>query len=274
MNKMRIIFIIILVFAAYECYSQVTVAPVSLHMNDANKNGYLLIRNNSLTSTWEVSIEMKYGYPVSDSTGNINIYFPENVTANDPSAVEWINFFPRKFMLKPQEEQTVRVVAKPPKGLKEGEYWGRPIISSQAVSTEDTTENPQIGVGLSVKFQTVIALNYRKGKSSTSINLLSFDAVYENDKIIISADMKREGNSAYIGNLIAKVYNSSNDVVSETEQEFAVYYSLLKKVILEVPGIKKGNYTVELELNTDRKEQSGTIIKGNTINKKIQISVN
>ena len=274
MNKMRIIFIIILVFAAYECYSQVTVAPVSLHMNDANKNGYLLIRNNTLTSTWEVSIEMKYGYPVSDSTGNINIYFPENVTANDPSAVEWINFFPRKFMLKPQEEQTVRVVAKPPKGLKEGEYWGRPIISSQAVSTEDTTENPQIGVGLSVKFQTVIALNYRKGKSSTSINLLSFDAVYENDKIIISADMKREGNSAYIGNLIAKVYNSSNDVVSETEQEFAVYYSLLKKVILEVPGIKKGNYTVELELNTDRKEQSGTIIKGNTINKKIQISVN
>ena len=110
--------------------------------------------------------------------------------------------------------------------------------------------------------------------ASTSINLLSFDAVYENDKIIISADMKREGNSAYIGNLIAKVYNSSNDVVSETEQEFAVYYSLLKKVILEVPGIKKGNYTVELELNTDRKEQSGTIIKGNTINKKIQISVN
>ncbi len=274
MNKMRIIFIIILVFAAYECYSQVTVAPVSLHMNDANKNGYLLIRNNSLTSTWEVNLEMKFGYPVSDSTGNINIYFPENVTANDPSAVEWINFFPRKFMLKPQEEQTVRVVAKPPKGLKEGEYWGRPIISSQAVSTEDTTENPQIGVGLSVKFQTVIALNYRKGKSSTSINLLSFDAVYENDKIIISADMKREGNSAYIGNLIAKVYNSSNDVVSETEQEFAVYYSLLKKVILEVPGIKKGNYTVELELNTDRKEQSGTIIKGNTINKKIQISVN
>ena len=75
MNKMRIIFIIILVFAAYECYSQVTVAPVSLHMNDANKNGYLLIRNNSLTSTWEVNLEMKFGYPVSDSTGNINIYF-------------------------------------------------------------------------------------------------------------------------------------------------------------------------------------------------------
>jgi len=243
-------------------------------MNDANKNGYLLIRNNSLTSTWEVNIEMKFGYPFSDSTGNINIYFPDTVTASDPSAIDWVNFFPRKFLLKPQEEQTVRVVAKPPKGLKEGEYWGRPIISSQVQSMEDTTNNSQIGVGLSVKFQTVIAFNYRKGKSSTSINLLSLDAVYEDSKIIVSADMKREGNSAYIGNLIAKVYDSRNDLISETEQEFAVYYTLLKKVTLDVPGIKKGNYTVEVELNTDRKEQSGTIIKGNTVNKKIQISVN
>ena len=274
MKKIIVITSFILFLFTFSANSQVTVAPVSLHMNDANKNGYLLVRNNSLTSSWEVSVEMKFGYPVSDSTGNISIYFPETVTASDPSAVEWVTFYPRKFMLKPQEEQTIRVVAKPPKNLKEGEYWGRPIISSQAQSTEDTTNNPQIGVGLSVKFQTVIAFNYRKGKSSTSINLLSLDAVYQDDKIIVSADMKREGNSAYIGNLILKVYDSSNDLVSETEQEFAVYYSLLKKVAFDVPGIKKGNYTVELELNTDRKEQSGTIIKGNTVNRKIQVIVN
>ncbi|MFA7361385.1 MAG: hypothetical protein WC139_10150 [Candidatus Kapaibacterium sp.] len=274
MKKILVLITFILIWFSTEVNSQVTVAPVSIHMNDANKNGYLLIRNNSLTSTWEVNIEMKFGYPFSDSTGNINIYFPDTVTASDPSAIDWVNFFPRKFLLKPQEEQTVRVVAKPPKGLKEGEYWGRPIISSQVQSMEDTTNNSQIGVGLSVKFQTVIAFNYRKGKSSTSINLLSLDAVYEDSKIIVSADMKREGNSAYIGNLIAKVYDSRNDLISETEQEFAVYYTLLKKVTLDVPGIKKGNYTVEVELNTDRKEQSGTIIKGNTVNKKIQISVN
>lgn len=274
MKKIIVITSFILFLFTFSANSQVTVAPVSLHMNDANKNGYLLVRNNSLTSSWEVSVEMKFGYPVSDSTGNISIYFPETVTASDPSAVEWVTFYPRKFMLKPQEEQTIRVVAKPPKNLKEGEYWGRPIISSQAQSTEDTTNNPQIGVGLSVKFQTVIAFNYRKGKSSTSINLLSLDAVYQDDNIIVSADMKREGNSAYIGNLILKVYDSSNDLVSETEQEFAVYYSLLKKVAFDVPGIKKGNYTVELELNTDRKEQSGTIIKGNTVNRKIQVIVN
>jgi len=261
-------------FFALTLYSQVTVAPVSVHMSDANKNGYLLIRNNSMNSSWEVSIDMKFGYPRSDSTGNINIFFPDTVTANDPSAVSWVNFFPRKFILKPQEEQTVRVVAKPPKDLKEGEYWGRPIISSQALNPEDTTENTQIGVGLTVKFQTVIAFNYRKGKSSTSINMVSLDAVYDNDKIVITSDLKREGNSAYIGNLFVKVYDSNKDLIKEVEQEFAVYYTLLKKIAIDAPGLAKGEYNIEIELNTNRTEQSGTIIKGNTVKKSIKLIIN
>lgn len=273
MKIIKIFTVLLLVFFTLEIYAQVTVAPVSVHMSDANKNGYLLIRNNSINSTWEVSIDMKFGYPRSDSTGNINIFFPDSVSAEDPSAIGWVSFFPRKFMLKPQEEQTVRVVAKPPKGLKEGEYWGRPIISSQALNPEDTTENPQIGVGLSVKFQTVIAFNYRKGKSSTALNMLSLDAVYEDDKIIVSADLKREGNSAYIGNLFVKVYDSNNELIKEVEQEFAVYYSLLKKIAIEAPGLSKGSYNVEIELNTNRTEQSGTIIKGNTLKKSIKLIV-
>lgn len=273
MKKISVLIAFICIVYSVSSYAQVTVAPVSVHMSDANKNGYLLIRNNSMNSSWEVSIDMKFGYPRSDSTGNINIYFPDTVTTNDPSAIGWINFFPRKFILKPQEEQTVRVVAKPPKDLKEGEYWGRPIISSQALNPEDTTENSQIGVGLTVKFQTVIAFNYRKGKSSTSLNMLSLDAVYDNDNIIVSADLKREGNSAYIGNLFVKVYDSNNDLVKEVEQEFAVYYTLLKKIAIEAPGLAKGTYNVEIELNTNRTEQSGTIIKGNTVKKSIKLIV-
>lgn len=273
MKTTKILSVILLMFITLSGYTQVTVAPVSLHMSDANKNGYLLLRNNSNNSTWEVSIDMKFGYPRTDSTGNINIYFPDTVTANDPSAVGWVSFFPRKFLLKPQEEQTVRVVAKPPKGLKEGEYWGRPIITSQALNAEDTTNNSQIGVGLSVKFQTVIAFNYRKGKSSTGIIMSSFDAVYENDKITVLADLKREGNSAYIGNLFVKVYDSSNELIKEVEQEFAVYYTLQKKIVIDAPGLSKGSYNVEIELNTNRTEQSGTIIKGNTVKKSIKLIV-
>jgi len=274
MNKVKLLFSFLLIFVSMSGYTQVTVAPVSIHISDANKNGYLLIRNNSTTSVWEVSIDMKFGYPQSDTAGNTFIFFPDTVTDNDPSAVKWVSFFPRKFLLQPQEEQTVRIVAKPPKELKDGEYWGRPVVSSKALAPFDTTNNPQIGVGISVQFQTVIALNYRKGKTSTEISLTSSDARYEDNKIILSIGLKREGTCAYIGNIIARVFNSNNELVKEQTQEVAVYYTLAKRMEIEIPDLPKGQYNVEIEINTNRDEPGGTIIKGNTITKKIPLSIN
>lgn len=274
MKNIRIILAFVFLLAGITAKSQVTVAPVSIHMSDANKNGYLLVRNNSPNSSWEVSIDMKFGYPYNDTAGNIQIKFPDEVKSDDPSAVGWVSFFPRKFILKPQEEQTVRISAKPPKDLKDGEYWGRPVISSQVQSRTDTVSNQELGIGLSVRFQTIIALNYRKGKTSTGIKLNSLNANYEDGKVIVQADMEREGNSAYLGMIITKIYNSSNDLVKESENEFAAYYTLSKKISLEIPGLAKGQYTAEVELNTNRSEPGGTILKGNTIKKSIRFTVN
>ncbi len=274
MKFKKLTFLILLLFIFSGGYTQVTVAPVAIHINDANKNGYLLIRNNSNTAAWEVSLEMKFGYPQSDTSGSTYIYFPEAVADTAPSAIKWISFFPRKFILQPLEEQTVRIAAKPPKDLKNGEYWGRPVISSQAVNEIDTTNKEQIGVGLSVRFQTVIALNYRKGNLTTGINLSSFEGKYENDKFILKAGLKREGTCAYIGNMNTKIYNDKNDVVKEQKSEVAVYYTLERRIEIEAPGLAKGQYYAEIELNTDRQEPGGVIIKGNSFTKKIPVTIN
>ncbi|MCX6162346.1 MAG: hypothetical protein NTV87_13570 [Ignavibacteriae bacterium] len=266
--------LLFLFFISAVAYSQVTVAPVAIHIGETNKNGYMLIRNNSTNADWEVSIEMKFGYPQSDTAGNTYIYFPETEKADDPSAVKWISFFPRKFILKPLEEQTVRIAAKPPKDLKDGEYWGRPIIYSHALNAVDTTNKEQIEVGLSVQFQTVIALNYRKGKSSTGINLTSFEGKYENDKIILSAGVKREGICAYIGSMNAKIFNDKNEAVKELKQEIAIYYTLERRIEFDVTGLSKGQYYAEIEFNTNREEPGGVIIKGNSITKKIPVTIN
>jgi hypothetical protein len=274
MNAPKTIALLYLFLISAIGYSQVTVAPVAIHMGEMNKNGYMLIRNNSTNADWEVSIEMKFGYPQSDTAGNTYIAFPDTVKEDDPSAVKWISFFPRKFILKPLEEQTVRIAAKPPKDLKNGEYWGRPIIFSHALNTIDTTNKEQIGVGLSVLFQTVIALNYRKGKSSTGINLTSFVSKYENDKIILYADVKREGTCAYIGNIDTRILNDKNEVVKELKQEIAVYYTLARRIEFDAADLPKGQYFAEIELNTNREEPGGDIVKGNSITKKIPVIIN
>jgi P pilus assembly chaperone PapD len=253
--------------------SQVTVAPVTVHLDDHNKNTYIIVRNNSNTSPWEVNIEMKFGYPKSDSSGNTFIYFPVNVSDEDPSAVKWINFYPRKFVLQPLEEQTVRIAAKP-KQIKDGEYWGRPIITSKAVNNEDTASKETISVGLGVEFRTVIALNYRRGKVSTKINIDSLSGLFRDNKFILFTKLRREGNAAYIGNLCVNIYNEKDNKIKEIKQDISVYYELYKKIEIDAGSPANGKYTVEIQLNTDREETGGKIIKGNTATKKITINVN
>jgi hypothetical protein len=273
---MRKNFIPVLIFfllLSREMFPQVTVAPVTVHLSDAGKNGYIVVRNNSGTTPWEVSIDMKYGYPMSDSSGNTYICFPDSVKEEDPSAVKWVSFFPRKVILKPLEEQTVRISAKP-KDIKDGEYWGRPVIISKEVNYTDTSSTTRINAGLSVEFRTVIALNYRKGKVSTAINFENLTGTYEENKFVIFAQLRREGNAAYIGNIKIKISDEKGKLIKEVKQEISVYFSLNKKIILETGKLPKGVYSINVQLNTEREETGGKILKGNTADRKISINVN
>jgi len=264
--------LIILLFTG-SVYAQVTVAPVTLHMSNADKNGYIVVKNNSKTASWEVSILMKFGYPASDSSGRTFIFFPEKENESDPSAVDWISFFPRKFILKPLEEQTVRISAKP-KGLADGEYWGRPVITSHPVISIDSENGENINAGLGVEFRTVIALNYREGYVYTGIKFDTLTAVCENGKFIIKSNFSREGNSAYLGNLVVKIFDESGKKVKDLRQDISVYYSLKKTVEISAEKLPKGKYTVEASINTDRDEQGAKILKGNTASRKIYVTKN
>ena len=272
MNKIIAIFTVLFAMCNLT-FSQVTVAPVTIHLSDINKNGYILIRNNSSTTSQEIGIEIKFGYPKSDSTGKTIIYFPDTVNESDPSIVNCVNFYPRKFILKPLEEQTVRIAVKP-KNLVEGEYWGRPVIISRVANSEDSGNTEKINAGLGVEFRTVIALNYRKGKVNTKINFDELTGTYSDNKFILFAKLKREGNAAYIGNLLVEIYDEKGISIKKFIQDISVYYELNKRIEMETGKLPKGNYTVEVKLNTDREETGGKIIKGNSVSKKIIVSIN
>lgn len=267
----KIFDIIIFILIAGSASSQVTVAPVTVHLSDADKSGYIVIKNNSTTESWEVGILMKFGYPVSDSTGKTYIHFPELLKESDPSAVDWISFYPRKFLLKPLEEQTVRITAKP-KDIPEGEYWGRPVITSHPVIKTDNTGEQKINAGLGVEFRTVIALNYRKGFVFTGIKFDTITAVYHNGKFIVKPELRREGNSAYLGKMTIRLLDEEGKKLKEIKQDISVYYTLLKTTEISTDKLPKGKYTIEVNINTDRSEPGAKIIKGNTAIRRITIT--
>ncbi len=268
----KLFLISLLLIVCLTANGQVTVAPVTVHLSDADRNGYILVRNNSNSASWEVSIDMKFGYPVSDSSGKTVIHFPDTESESDPSAVKFISFYPRKFILSPLGEQTVRIAAKP-KNLKDGEYWGRPVIKSKQVVPNDSAGKENIDAGLGVEFRSVIALNYRRGKVSTGINFSNLTCSYNGSKIILFAELKREGNAAYIGNIVSTLTDEKSEAIKSVSQEISVYYELNKRVEIETGKLTPGKYTITVQVNTDREETGGNILKGNTAERTISLTI-
>ena len=78
----------------------------------------------------EIDIAFAFGYPQSDSVGNVTVPFTDSVPAGEPGAVPWLRAFPRRLVLQPGQQQVVRILAQPPENLPDGEYWGRVMVAS------------------------------------------------------------------------------------------------------------------------------------------------
>ena len=96
-----------------------------------------------------------------------------------PSPLAWTQAFPRRLTVAPRERQTVRLLARPPAGLADGEYWLRMVIAAQAgrVPISGVTDTTAIQVGLTLEVRTIIGVNYRKGPVTTGLALSQLRAL-------------------------------------------------------------------------------------------------
>jgi P pilus assembly chaperone PapD len=109
----------------------VLVAPHALFIDDRDRSGEVFLVNAS-DSPEEVTLEFQFGYPATDSAGEVGLTLIPQPDPSEPSAAAWLRAFPRRVRLEPGQRQRVRVVASPPAGLPDGEYWSRLIVTSRA----------------------------------------------------------------------------------------------------------------------------------------------
>jgi len=119
------------------------------------------------TEPVDVTISTIFGYPVTDSTGAITLRTVDAPDSTLPSSLAWIQAFPRRLTVGPRDRQTVRLLARPPVGLADGEYWLRMVIAAQAgrVPISGVADTTAIQVGLTLEVRTIIGVNYRKARS-------------------------------------------------------------------------------------------------------------
>lgn len=251
--KYRFILIVIaLCISSMQARGQVTIAPPLLTIERENPFGSFIVINRSNVPQ-EVSISFRYGYPASDEEGNLYLHYVDEPDSTMYSAAEWIRAFPRRFILEPMEEQTVRLSVRPPRDIADGTYTARIITSSQQVNYR--VENSGVGVAAAINFQfnQVSALMYRHGEISTGIEITNIEMTQDSDLVTLLAHLRRTGNSPYLGLLTLRVFDETGSLVEERDHSIAVYNELTRSFRFERSTLPSGQYTVEFNLSTERR---------------------
>ncbi|MCF6268387.1 MAG: hypothetical protein L3J41_01610 [Melioribacteraceae bacterium] len=246
-------YILIILFAASTIYSQVIISPYIVYMDKKDRFGTFLVQNKSLEE-YEINISFVFGYPTTDSLGSGTMKYIENPADSLPSIANWVRAFPKSFILVPEQKQIVRMTVRPKRDLEPGTYWTRMVTSSTPKSLPvDTLEE---GISAKIRFvlNQVTTVIYRVETATTGLELADLSLQSDSTNLQMYVDIKREGNSAYFGDMITRIFNEYGDTVAVDENFIQVYYDMKKRIDFPLENLEPGKYRVELEILFNEKE--------------------
>jgi hypothetical protein len=161
-------------------------------------------------------------------------------------------------VLQPKERQTVRLLARPPAGLPDGEYWARLVVAAKGgpVPVSGVDDSSGITVGLNLEVRTVLPLQYRKGAVATSVRAARLKAGVEGDSLAVRLSLVRQGTAAFIGTVRGALADSAGRTVASFSSPVAVYYEVEPRFTAPLPGgrLPPGHYRLRLEVTTERED--------------------
>jgi len=275
----------VLAFASASLAAQgVMVAPHAVFIDHSQRSGSVLLYNPG-TEPVEVTISTIFGYPTTDSAGGIKL---DTLPADSAvSALAWIQAFPRRLTVGPRERQTVRLLARPPIELPNGEYWLRLMIAAQAgrVPITGVADTTAIQVGLKLEVRTIIGVNYRKGAVSTGVSLSNLRAQLAGDSVITRAKLERRGNAAFIGMIRETIVDSTGAVraqrvgdslVTSYQSPIGVYFTMEPRLAsaIPAPGLPRGRYWLRYEVVAEREDlDPRVVLKAPAVRDSVQLVV-
>jgi hypothetical protein len=161
--------------------------------------------------------------------------------------------FPRRLVLQPGQRQVVRVMVTMPPGTADGEYWGRVLVKSRGGEPPIEQAQGDVKMQLSLETTFATAVFYHKGEVKTGVSIANVAVKRLPDGAQLTMDLKREGNSAFLGHVKAELVDASGATVAEVEDVVAVYRQLRRRFVVRTPApLAAGAYTVRYLVDTDR----------------------
>lgn len=202
----------------------------------------------------EFSVDLRFGYATTDTAGQLRVEL--NDEPDNASAASWIVAYPSRFILRPGATRKVRLLARPPATLADGEYWARITVHARddaSPTQTDTSDTTSARVRIAMETATVLPVFFRKGVVSTGVTIGSVDAVARRDSIEIRATLTRNGNGAFIGVAHLVVHDPAGHRVASADRQIAIYRTMRPRWTITLPsGTPLEGNSVAISLSTDR----------------------
>jgi len=238
----------------------VMVAPHAVYIDHRVRSGSVLLYNPG-TEPVEVTISTLFAYPTTDSAGAIGLdTLPADSAA---SALGWIQAFPRRLTVAPLERQTVRLLARPPAGLADGEYWVRLVIAAKAgtIPITGVSDTTAIQVGLTLQVRTIIGISYRKGPVTTGVTLSNLRAQLLNDTTIVTQSrLVRHGNAAFVGTVRGTIVDSTGTTRASFFTPLGVYFTMEPRIASTIAKLPRGRYWLRYEVVAEREDLDPSVV--------------
>jgi P pilus assembly chaperone PapD len=249
----------------------VSVSPTALYIDNRSRTAILTLYNSGALPE-EITIDFAYGFPQSDSAGNVTVQTTTEPPAGEPSAMAWMRAFPRRLVLQPGQRQVVRVLVEPPANLPDGEYWARVLVSSRGGQPPIEQTQGDVRLQLNVVTTLVMAANYRNGSLSTGVTMSGESARRVGAGVQLQADFNRTGNAAYLGRMRAELVDASGTVLSTLYDDLAVYRTMRRRLTFSVPAGATGPLAVRIHVDTEREDlPPGGALPAATIDRRIPV---
>ncbi len=272
MKKITILVIVLLVSSMTR--AQVIVAPTILFMSDQSRFGTFVVMNRSNTPQ-EISVSFRFGFPESDSAGNIKMQYSDSLMAEKHSCQQWVKGFPQRFVVNPGQQQVVRLLITPPANLSDGEYWTRLVTSSTPQAKTIDTVRTGITANITFVLEQVTTIIYRKGNLSTAVDLPNVEVKPDSVSMNLLARVSRGGNSPFFGTIRAEVLDRAGNQIFNQEQVIAIYLNdMTFKFAVPLSKLPAGSYEANIKLTSERTDiPEDDLLKTGVVEKTINFAI-
>jgi P pilus assembly chaperone PapD len=183
--------------ASYAGVGDLLVAPTRLVLD--GRRGAEIILNNigDEPATYRVSVEFRR---MTEQGDLVDVTTP---SAGDKTAEDMIVYSPRKVTLAPHEPQAIRIAARPPQGLPDGEYRIHMLFRAIPPATpvaQPTGEQPKgVQFKLTPVYGVTIPVIVRLGNLQATAGIANVQLEKKDGEQMVGLDLTRAGSRSTYG---------------------------------------------------------------------------